>query len=295
MRTPLRILTALLLPLALVASCGDDAEDAGTDTTDGSGVADGGGEPAPTVPDGARPGGLPGDVFLQIEHVGGFVPVGFDFQTVPSVTVYADGTVVVPGATVAIFPGPAVSPLAIGTLDEEDLDELLATVASAGLLAEVPPDPGENQLVADAATTRITVVVDGRDTVVEAYALDIPIPDDATGVDDDQRAVRERLSELVAAVSDAATARATELYEPSGYRVLALEPFETDPSIEPDELSWPAEGPQPVLDECVAVTGDDAAVLTGLVAGATEITRWTVGAEQVTLRFRPMLPHEDGC
>jgi hypothetical protein len=295
MRTPLRILTALLLPLALVAACGDDADEAGTDTTDGTGAADGGDEPAPTVPDGAEPGGLPGEVFLQIEHVGGFVPVGADFQSVPSVTVYADGTVVVPGATIAIFPGPAVAPLAIGALDDEDLDELLGAVASAGLLAEVPPDPGENQLVADAATTRITVVVDGRDTVVEAYALDIPVPDDAPGIDDDQRAVRERLVELVATVSDAATTRATDLYEPTGYRVLALEPFETDPSIEPDELTWPAEGPQPVLDECVAITGDAAAAVAQLVAGATEITRWTVGAEQVTLRVRPMLPHEDGC
>lgn len=301
MRTPRRILTALLLPLALLAACGDGGDD-GDDgvATDPAGSGSGSGgdtsaEPPPTVPEGATPGGLPGDVFLQIELVGGFVPAGFDFQSVPSLTVYADGTVVVPGASIAVFPGPAVPPLSIGTLDPADLDELLGEVAAAGLLGDVPPDPGENPLVADAATTRITVVVDGRDTVVEAYGLDIPVPDDAPGVDDSQRAVRERLSELVAAATGAATTRAADLYEPTGYRVLASEPFESDPSITPNELTWPAELPQPVLDECVAVTGDAAASLTTLLAGATEITRWTVGTEQVALRFRPLLPHEDGC
>lgn len=293
MRTPLRILTALLLPLAFVAACGDDGDDVATDTT--SGGSGGGGSTDATVPEGATPGGLPGDVFLQIELVGGFVPAGFDFRSVPNVTVYADGTVVVPGASIAIFPGPAVTPLSIGTLDEGDLDELLAEVAAAGLLADVPPDPGDNPLVADAATTRITVVVDGHDTVVEAYALDIPTTDDAPGPTDAQREVRERLSELVTRVTDAAVVRAVDVYEPTGYRVRATEPFETDPSVAPNVLAWPADLPQPELDECVAVTGDGATALTALLADATEITEWTVGSEQVSLGFRPLLPHEDGC
>jgi hypothetical protein len=294
MRTPRRILTALLLPLLLVAACGDDGDDEGvaTDPTDGGGAT----EAPPTVPSGAEPGGLPGDVFLQVELVGGFVPAGFDFKSVPAVTVYADGTVVVPGATVAIFPGPAVAPLAIGTLDQDDLDELLAEVAAAGLLADVPPDPGDNPLVADAATTRITVVVDGHDTVVEAYGLDIPVDGSAPGgPDEEQREVRQRLSELVSVVSGAATTAAADLYEPLGYRVLATEPFEADPSVAPNELTGPADLPQPALDECLAVTGDAAAALTTLLADATEITRWTVGSEQVALNIRPMLPHEDGC
>ena len=293
MRTATRLLAPLLV-LALAAACGGDDEEtgtAGTDDTTGTTATDPGGE----VPDGATPGGLPGDVFVQIEFVGGFVPAGFDFRNVPSVTVYADGTVVVPGATTAIFPGPAVAPLSVGTLDAEELDELLAEVADAGLLADVPPDPGENPLVADAASTRITVVVDGADTVVEAYALEVEVPTDAPGVTDEQRAVRARLTQLVDTVSNAATAQATDLFEPTGYRVLAAEPFETDPSVTPNELTWPADLPLPELDECVAVTGDGAAALTELLVDATDITRWTVGDEQVALSIRPLLPHEDGC
>src|SRR5688572_28885944 len=110
MRTPLRMLTALLLPLVLVAACGgygDDGDGVATDDT-AAGGGDGD-DPTPTVPVGASPGGLPGDVFLQIEFVGGFLPAGFAFRSVPGVTIYADGTVVVPGASIAVFPGPAVT------------------------------------------------------------------------------------------------------------------------------------------------------------------------------------------
>lgn len=287
MRTSRRFLPFLLLPALLVAACGDDGDE--------DVASDGAGDPPATVPEGASPGGLAGDVFLSIEHVGGFVPVGFDFASVPAVTVYADGTVVVPGATTAIFPGPAVAPLATGTLDDGALDELLDAVAEAGLLAEVAPDPGENPLVADAATTRITVVVDGRDTVVEAYALELPVDDGVEGITDEQREVRDRLNALVTDVTAAATAAAVDLYEPVGYRVLTTAPIEGDPGVEPNELTWPAQLPQPSLDECLAVTGDAAATLTPLLADATQITRWLVGSEAVSLSVRPMLPHEQDC
>jgi hypothetical protein len=107
--------------------------------------------------------------------------------------------------------------------------------------------------------------------------------------------VRQRLSELVTAVSDAAAAATTDPYEPTGYRVLATEPFEADPSVAADELAWPDELPPPELDDCIAITGAGAATLTALLDAATEITRWTVGDAEVALSIRPMLPHEDSC
>lgn len=298
MRSSLRLLTALLLPVALATACGDDEVATGDQGsgTDGGGSA-GGGTTA-TVPEGTTPGGLPGDVFLSVEYVGGFVPQGFDFRSVPAATIYADGTVVAPGATTLQFPGPAVAPLATGTLDDGDLGELLDAVAAAGLLADVPPDPGTATLVADAATTRITVVVDGHDTVVEAYALgDFGGGDfDDPGISEEQQEVRDRLSELVADITNAATNAATDPYEPAGYRVLAFDSGGAE-GIEPapNHLTWPAGLEQPAVDECLALTGDAATAFAAALDDATETTIWTIDSGDVSLSIRPMLPHEDGC
>jgi hypothetical protein len=293
MRTT-RTLAAAVLLLAL-AACGDDGDDvdAGRDGDDG-----GSGSTTGTAPDGAEPGGGDGELFIEIAYVGGFMIEDFQFRSVPQAVVYADGTVFAPGAIPAIHPGPAVSPVFTGTLDDDTLAELLDAAAVAGMIGGSPDVGDAGALpIADAASTRVTVVVDGDEQVVEAYALaEAGGPGfGQTGLTDAQVEARATLAELVAVVTEAALA-AQDPYLPERYRVLAsTPPDDAGLDVQPNQLEWPAGLPEPVEGTCVAVTGDAAAALTEELASATEITRWTVGDRVLTLAVRPVLPHEPDC
>lgn len=294
MRT-IRLLTAALLALAL-AVCGDDGTDVDAGDDDGSGG--GGGETDGSAPEGAAPGGAEGDVFVEVAFVGGFVPADFHFRAVPQAVVYADGTVIAPGAVTLQFPGPAVAPLFTGQVDEATLDELLDHAAAAGMIGGTP-DVGDAGAIpiADAASTRVTVVVDGDEQVAEAYALgEAGGPGfGQTNLTDAQTEARAALAGLVAAVEEAALA-ADEPYQPDRYRVQASPaPDPAGFDVAPNEVAWPSGLPDPVEGECVAITGDGVADLEEALASATEITRWTIGDRVVTLAIRPVLPHEPDC
>lgn len=283
MRTT-RLLAAALLAV-LPAACGDDGEETSTD-----GDADGG----PRAVTGT-PGGTDSGLFVEIVVGGGFVPMGFDFRNLPTAAVYADGRVFAPGATTLQFPGPAVLPVFTGQLEPGAVEDLLAAAAGAGLLDdEVPDYGGQGDLpIADAATTRVTVVVDGEEHVVEAYALEF-----ADGLPPATAEARAALADFVAAVNEAALG-AQDPFDPDRYRVLATSP--SDPSAvepgspQPNVVDWPAGLPEPVEGECTGLTGDAAAAFEAALAAANEQTQWRVGERTFGLFARPVLPHEPDC
>jgi hypothetical protein len=272
--------TRLLLAAALLlVACGDDDDAAAPDD----------------VPADASPGGAEGNLFVEIAFTGGLVPQEFAFRAVPQTVIYGDGTVVAAGATTLEFPGPAVTPLVRGTLDGDSLRELVEHAGRAGMIGG-HPDVGDAGAipVADAAATRVTVVVDGDKQLVEAYALDLGADVGPTNLTEAQRAARAELAAFVSAVNDAGFA-ATEPYEPERYRVMAFEPVAAGDDVAPNVLLWPGGVPEPVMGECVVVEGEAAATLAAALVDATQITRWTVGDTEVAVAVRPILDHEPGC
>jgi hypothetical protein len=267
MRTT-RLLAAALLTL-LPAACGDDGDET---STGGTGDTDGG----PRAVTGT-PGGTDSGLFVEVVNAGGFVPMGFDFRNLPVAAIHADGRVFAPGAITLQFPGPAVLPVFAGQLDDGAIDDLLAAAADAGLLEdELPAYGGQADLpIADASTTRVTIVVDGEERVVEAYALEF-----TDGLPPELAEARAALAGFVAAVHEAALA-AQEPFDPDRYRVLATAPFDpaaVDPgSPQPNVLDWPAGLPEPVEGECTALTGDAAAAFEAALGQATEQTQWRIG------------------
>lgn len=292
-RSPIALLLLVLAALAALAGCGDDAEDVGTaDGGDGSGSST-----DSTPPPDARPGGTASGLFIEVASVGGFVPSDFAFRSVPRVVVYDDGTVIAPGAVPAIYPGPATTPLFSGTLDAAALHELLAAAAAAGLIGGTPDVGDQGDIpIADAPSTRVTVVVDGDERVVEAYALVEAGADmGQTGLSDEQLEARAALAELVA-LADRAVLAAETPYEPARYRVLGSEP-PADPGtdVAPNELAWPEGVPEPIEATCVSIGGDAAAGFAATLASASEITRWSIGDRVLNVAVRPVLPHEPDC
>ena len=286
---PTRTLAAALLFL-LAAACGDD--DTGGTATDST-------DPAPPAVDG-EPGGGDNGLFIEIASVGGFVPQDFAFRNLPSLVVYEDGTVIAPGAVPAIFPGPAVTPAFTGQVDEAVLDDLLAAAADAGMIGATP-DVGEmgDLPIADAASTRITVVVDGEERVVEAYALAEAGGDlGQTGLDDQQVAARAALADLVATVTDVVTPKAEEPVAPERYRVLASPPVDPAGFDDPAQITvvdWPTTIDPPPEGRCVAITGAALADFEASLSQANQLTQWTAGDRTFSLAVRVVLPHEPDC
>ena len=64
---------------------------------------------------------------------GGLVPPGYLVTRVPSLSVYADGREIEPGAVPAIYPGPAVNPLVLHRLGRDGIDGIRAAARGAGL------------------------------------------------------------------------------------------------------------------------------------------------------------------
>lgn len=280
---------ALLAPALLLFACADDEE----------AVDAGSGEPA-AVRGQAGGGGSP--LFVEIAYVGGFVPFGYDFRRPPAVVVYDDGAVFTVGAVPEIFPGPAVVPVSRGQVDTDALDDLLAAAAEAGMV-DGEPDVGEmgDIPVADAASTRVTVVVDGDVRVVEAYALDLAgmgADVGQTGLTDAQVEARERVARFVETASELALAADAD-YVPERYRVLATVPADAgavDPGgPRPTEQAWPAGVPEPGENTCTAVVGDAAVALGSALRDADELTVWRLGDRAFAAYVRPVLSHEPDC
>lgn len=296
-------LVVALLVLALASGCsgGEERLVAGSGSPEGpgSGTAPGSGE-GPQLPVGA-PGGGPDGLVVSVEVGGGFVPVGWDFRSLPTAVVLEDGTTFSPGATVLSFPGPAVHPVVRGHLDDAAVAELVAAAAAAGLLEDEPVESGEPP-IADAPTTTVTVVVDGEAHVTSVYALAEAGGDglgpagETPGTTPEQAEARQRVADVVARVTTAVTEAEESLWEPDRYRVLPL-PATADPGteVEPDEREWPLPEVALVEGECNAITGEAAATLRAALADATELTRWRAATGTFSLAVRPVLPHEPGC
>lgn len=251
----------------------------------------------PEEPGTGDSGGTSGGLVVSVEVGGGFLLAGQDFRTVPHAVVYDDGTTLSPGATIAIYPGPALPAVSEGHLDEATVDALLDAAAQAGLTDGEEEDFGEPP-IADAATTAITVVVDGETHVTSVYALGVSggLDEELPGLTPEQRQARDRVGAFVELVSSRVAAVVGEPYVAERLRVLPLVPGEVDPAVEPDTRDWPLPDIALQESECIAVDGEQAEELRVAVDQASEITRWrTDSGESFVLAVRPVLPHEPGC
>ena len=211
----------------------------------------GGGASAPTAPAvppttaGATRTAEPVDPdapVLRVEDVGGFTTAGASLARVPAVSVYPGGRVVTLAPDPAADgPPPALPPLVQHDVGADGVARLVALALDAGVGTDA--DVGRPGL-ADATSTRFSVVVDGQERSSEVYALrEAAPPSDPAwagglgggngfddGLTDDQRAERARLLELRAALVDVEATLGPEAagpatpYRPGALAVLAEPP-----------------------------------------------------------------------
>ena len=246
----------------------------------------------PVIPGDADPGDPadPGAPLLQIDVSGGFVMMGYDFSTVPSLTVYADGRAIVHGPQILIDPGPALPNLLVSTTDTE---ALIGAALDAGLLGDAP-DYGQPS-IADAPSTFVTITVDGQTYRHAANALDITADSAGDlGLTDGQMAARSALAAFVAETY-AQVGDDGEPYDISAFGIMGWPVTAETVDPVPQVLPWPVDLPLADAADCTLVDGADAATLLETLEEATQTTLFEQDGTTYEMHFRPLLPHETGC
>lgn len=268
----------------------------------------------------ARPGGSGGaiahpsgdDLILRIEYSGGFVGPAFRLTSFPAFTLSGDGRVIVPGAQIAIFPGPALPAVNVRRLTEDGIQAVLAEVARTGLFDASAEYHGARNCVMDAADTVFTLHADGRDRVVKIYGLGTLDPGNACpGVTAAELAAHrtlqdlsERLGNLDAVLRDGMWVDPSwQGYQPDALRLLVRNADADLPDgsgIDNELLDWPDSSdpatfgaPTPLGEErCGVVSGQPAQGWYAALSSANQLTRFVKGDHRYEVTVRLQLPDE---
>ncbi|MBW3588418.1 MAG: hypothetical protein KY429_03270 [Actinobacteria bacterium] len=232
------------------------------------------------------------ELVVRVEMVGGFVPAEYHLQNMPLISIFGDGSVIVSGPQIEIFPPPALLNPLIGKVTESEIQGILAEAEEAGLTEG--DQTFENDRIADAPTHVFTIVAAGRTSRTSAYALYAS----ETKETDRLREFHEYLTEFAG--------EADESWTPPRLQLIVFEPVREPSEVEPNRMQWPLSvAPQDFgepLDSppfpgasCGVVQGDEAKQLLEVLKGATTITLWVAGDSEYRMIAAPILPDQAGC
>jgi hypothetical protein len=202
------------------------------------------------------------------------------------------------GPTIATYPPPALPNLQEHRIAASAVQDLVDRALAAGVAdtSDLGSPP-----IADATSTRFTVVTASHTYVREAYAL-ADSSGAAGGLTEEQRTARSKLSHLVDALTGTTADGESTPYAPT--TVAALVTPWTAPQNGPAQPEKPWPGPAlpgtplgglPDLS-CATATGDQARQLLAAARSANADTPWAgAHGSRWTVTFRPLLPDESSC
>ncbi|MDO8484059.1 MAG: hypothetical protein Q7S35_03860 [Candidatus Limnocylindrales bacterium] len=248
------------------------------------------------------------DLVLRLRYVGGFAPPAAHMLDIPVISVYGDGTVIVPGPQIELYPGPALPNLQRATITPAGIQILLEAVRDAGLLG--PDAHYDLGGIMDASSAEFTVNADGRIHTVSAYAL-MEGGDTPQGTDPAVAEARAKLANFQAQLGSLEALLGSELGSWSPFQADAVQLLVS--SSAPDDgqglsqqpVAWPLTTPLggfgtslPALtqgERCGVVSGSDLDLLRPLLAKTNTLTPWTDDGASFGIAVRPLLPAEAGC
>ncbi len=248
------------------------------------------------------------DVLVRISYEGGFTPIEWSYTSLPVFSLYGDGTVVVPGAQIEIYPPPALPAIVTRNVDEAGVQAILRE--AIGATTDVPENLDDMGSVAitDVPTTAITVAAGEIERTVRVYALG-ELLDRPDGMPPDVFRARQELQTLVTKLSG------LDPWLPTGslgleqpYRATAAKLFVRDhrkiDDLPQEEIAWPlatnlARFGDPAdpsgTYRCGVVGGEDWTTVHEAATRANQLTPWIDRHRAYTILFRPLLPDEQGC
>jgi hypothetical protein len=295
LRTP-----AALVFVGLLASACANAPV--TTPGDGGGTATGSGGAGVDHPTAAT------DLVLRVSSEGGFVAAESLLTSVPSFSLFGDGTVVTLGAQTAIYPGPALPPLIATPITEDGIQALVRSAVDAGLGEDHQYTDLGSVGIADADTTVFTLTVDGVTHVTKAYALGVGGGQQPDQMSDEEFAARTRLERFQASLTDLhrtlpeGSVGPDAEFVPAGLR-LFLSEYRRSQDLKEPAVAWPLSTPLSAFGDpasldgytCGTVTGADLDAVLPLAQTANQLTPWTSDGARFAIAFRPLLPDESGC
>jgi len=236
----------------------------------------------------------PASVLLIVKDEGGFVPIEFIVGQGPRLVLLRDGTLIVSGPQIEIFPQPLLPNYQSIQLGEEDMLFVLEELDALGF-AEIDEEVNNEaaNMVADASTAITTFFNQDGAHTFSVYALGI-----GTQVTDGRIPV---LANLVEHLTQIGFSQPGEAYEWDALEVLAGVP---QMPAEPDFANvqpWPVEvGFDEMTDigfgwRCASYEGDEAQTLLNLFAGANQVTTWDDGGTEYSIKVRPLFPLQEPC
>ena len=249
----------------------------------------------------------PDALLLRVGFEGGFVAPEWLATSIPTFSLYGDGTLVVPGAQIEIYPSPALPAISFRHVDEAGIQALLAAAIDA--TDDLPADLGDMGTIgiADAATTVITVRAGAVDRTVKAYAL-ADLPDRPQRMSEDVFRARQRLAGFVAELGTLdrwlphGSLGSEEPYEGSSARLFVSD-YRPAEDLPQDAITWPLGSDLTSFGDpidvpqgrCGTVGGADWNTLRTAAERANQLTPWTEAGHRFGILFRPLLPDETGC
>lgn len=247
------------------------------------------------------------EVLVRVAYEGGFVAPEWTYKSLPSFSLYGDGTLVLPGAQIELYPGPALPAISTRTLTEPGIQAALEEVLH--LIQGVPDEMLDMGSVgmADVPTTVITIHAGDVDRTIKVYGLS-ELTERPQRMSAEEFQARQQLQELVTKLGGLGTwlpdgSLGTETaYEGSGARLFVSDYRKVDLPQEP--IRWPLGGNLDRFGDiatgsgsyrCGVVEGAEWAALREAATQANELTPWTESGARFSILFRPLLPDETGC
>lgn len=247
-------------------------------------------------------------IVLRVAFEGGFVPIDVMLSSMPTVSLFGDGTLITPGAQIDIYPGPALPAIQQQHVTEAGLQAILQAALDAGLDTDQDMTDLGSVGIADASTTVFTFDANGEQHTVRVYALG-ELGDWPPGMSQEQYHARselqafvEKLGRLDGWLPDGSMDAATP-YEATSARLFVSD-YAGDPSLHQQPIPWPLTQPLSGTDastepggyHCLVVDGADwTGALMPAAAAANQLTPWVSGGQRWAILFRPLLPDERGC
>ena len=236
----------------------------------------------------------PSSVLLIVKDEGGFVPIEFIVGQGPRLVLLRDGTLIVSGPQIEIFPQPLLPNYQSIQLDEEEMLFVLEELDALGF-ADIDTEVNNEaaNMVADASTAITTFYNEDGPHTFSVYALGI-----GTQVTDARVPI---LANLVEHLSQIGFSQPGQPYEWEGIEVLAGVPqVAADPEFV-DVRPWPLSVPFSEMADtgfgwrCASYEGDQAQSLLEMFAEASQVTTWDDGASQYSIKVRPLFAQQEPC
>jgi hypothetical protein len=277
---------SIALFLALVA-CADAPVDPGA-----------GGIPHSAAPD---------QVLVRVSLEGGFTPIEWTYKNFPIFSLFGDGTLVLPGAQIELYPGPALPAISRRQIDEPGIQAILEEALDA--VADVPGNLDDLGFmgIADAPTTVISVSADGVDRTIRVYAL-AELSERPDGMAEEVYRARLRLQQLVTKLGTLDPWLPVGSLGPeTGYEApaarLFVGPYRRVDDLPQEATPWPLDGALAGFGNigtgsdmrCGVVEGGNWEAVREAASRANELTPWTDAGSTFSILFRPLLPDETSC